>query len=396
MDSTILMIINNSNCKKALVTLLSALECAINTQYKVILIDGRINKKNKRLIQKCLTNKAGFSFLKIKGIVQEDDIENLDLRKVKVDIIGNSIIFLQSNVLIRNDLSVMMKKYKNTIAAGLNIARDKDIDAIQKKKYDYGCIFFCTSKITEDIYSFKSAEGYDIIQNMDVTDYFYPHPMISLKEINSYLGKRYESFESIETSASVVRLYTSVETRLRKNNVFSREWCSYLAEIPMGEEKFEEKTLETNDRLKFIRKTTAPSKVVYKMLGITLIEKKITGGDYVIKIAKIPVIKKKTVGFYIYKYVGPFRIDKELNYQFIDSVLGQCVDEICTEIINANKMLEEKYTDKRKRIDIYDVKSMDNEIRNLDLYKLFNSIKTNTIRQEDEVRAGECYLNKTE
>mgnify|MGYP000274993931 CR=1 FL=1 len=387
MDISYLMIINNENYLECLVTVLSILaQKNWGDKFNFIFCDGGVVKKNKIKIANTL-KECDYVWIKCENVMLEDDILKMDLNFLKNR--ANYVIFVQSKVMIRKNLSYLVKKYDGKIAMGCNPTRTVH-DGMHI--WDYGLIIMDIGKVTNSHPTLQQLIESNAIDKIDTSDYFHYHPMISLTEINHFEKSTYEDLDLVELSASVVKLFSSIGTRLRGNSLISKEWKGYLEEIPNVEEDLKIESNETVMHYGIFSKKIKEDEVKICIGKVPIAVKKVLGDEYVIKIFRIPVVKRRIVGLYIYKYFCGLRIDKQINFDMIDNVMLGIVNKLSNSIMEINGnflknyMLKTEFEIKETQITS---SKIEEEVQNLMLHDVFDKIRSGQITIEEEIRNGD-------
>lgn len=387
MDISYLMIINNENYLECLVTVLSILaQKNWNDKFNFIFCDGGIAKKNKIKIANML-KEYDYVWIKCENVMFEDDILKMDLNFLKNR--ANYVIFVQSKVMIRKNLSYLVEKYAGKIAMGCNPTRDVHEG---KNIWDYGLVIIDMDKVKNSSSTLQQLIKSNAIDKIETRDYFHYHPMVSLTEINHFEKSTYEDLDLVELSASVVKLFSSIGTRLRGNSIISKEWKAYLEEIPNVQEELKITSNENVIHYGIFLKKIKEGEVKICIGKVPIAVKKVLGDEYVIKIFKIPVVKRKIAGLFIYKYFCGIRIDKQINYELIDNVMLGIMNKLSNSIMEINSNFLKNYMLKTK-FDIKDTQitssKIEEEVQNLMLYDVFDKIRNGQITIEEEIRNGD-------
>lgn len=399
MNITIMMIITESNYYESIVTLYSVLEQKNwNEKYNLILVTSKISNRNKKKLKLLFEDKANCEILKDNDLQSEDDILNYDLRKIRV--INGNIIFLQSKVFIRKSISYLLKNYSNenkALSAAITIPRGIKNDNFQKCNIDLGLIIINMDKIRGKSYKISTFCGENNFDIISLEDYFYLHPTISTNEVNTFFNSAYMNFDTVEASAVVVRMFSSIETRIRGNNIICREWSSYLKEIPGAVSFFLDNNNFIKSQFKIINKKSNSLGTCYYFCNIPILQKKYCSGGYKIKLFKLTIYKSIINSFYVKAYFLGVRISKELNYGLIDSLLTEKFNKLANDINLMNVRMNDLYCSKN-------AEKLENEEINLDIlyskikglrvYNVFKRLQDGEILREDEIRSGDLYINE--
>lgn len=397
MNASLLMIIDNTNYYQCLVTILSVFQNnQTREKIRIFFVEGTLAKERKKELKQFLASKAHVRFIKAKNIHSEKDIIKLDLRLLHTTDC-EKVLYFQSNTMIRKDLKYLLDKYNGSITAGKNIIRTIEESSSDIIPYDFGFIIIDLNAISNTMYTIEMAIRKKSINIMSIEDYFYIHPMISLYEVNSYFKTNYTNLDIWEENAAVVKLFSSIETRLREKTIFSREWVSYLKEIPNGYEK----AIGNSCLSQFgpISRIRTDSETSYYWKRILIISKKYIDSNYTVSILGIPFFRYKESEFYSTSYFLFFRIRKKINWGYIDAIFSSCINDIAAEINKINVRLNENYELKKERNKIYeklDSEKLLEEVNDLELYNLFKEINSNNVIRENEIRLKSVCKNGEE
>ncbi len=386
---SILMILNDDNYYECMVTVLSVVKHIYKKRARVIFLESNLKRKNKNIVINGLEKYLQVRFIKTKNVSEEKDILNYDLRQLK-SLHVSRVCFLQSNVLVRKEIVPVIKKYCGCIAAGRTIARDKKIMPKGWPLYDLGFCIVDFRMITDQLYTLEMAIQKGIVRDVELEDYFLVHPMISLEEVNRFYKKEYKRLELPEQNAAVVKLYSSLETRLLESTDVSKEWSWYLKMIDGAVERITAKAGVKESRVGFFSKKTGMFGTEFTVFDLPFLQKKYSGLSYVVKVFGIPVLWRKINGFFMDTYLCRVRISKEINFTYLDSIFFKCSCEIADAINKADQRLKKIYKlrDGLQKIKMIDSQELEKKVEQLAWYGLFQKLKSGEISQEDEILAG--------
>lgn len=387
MRMTFLMIINQKNYYEGITTILSVLgQKSWNDEYQVVLVYNDLDKAMRKSAEEFLGGKANVVLMKDTGVNDEQDILKLDLKKIQE--ISERFFVLQSKTFVRKNINYLYEKYKDKIVAGKNVARCFSTGEAEIEKHDWGFASVDTRVLPADVNCLMDVEKQNLVQDFDLEDYFHVHPMISLAEVNGCFKASYSDLDLLESEAAVVRLYTSIETRLRECTMVAKEWSYYFKSVPQVSKEIERKLDKQIIKSGFVFVRANSFEAEAGILGIPLIKKKYSQSGYVIKVLGIPVITQKNSEFFQKTYLLGVRICKEINFAYIDQMLVERSLEIGKEIEAASQRLADNFVANNERevsnVKV-DTKKLSEEANSLLLYDLFKALKSNKVDKQEEI-----------
>lgn len=387
MKISFLMIINQKNYYECITTMLSVWgQKNWDDEYQVIFIYSDLDKHSRKAVSQFMSEKMNVVFLKDTDVVQEQYIYNLDLNKIRK--FSGRFFFIQSKVLVRKNIDYLYDKYKNAVTAGKNIKRCFSDDEEKIQKYEWGFVSIDMGALPEGVNCLREAEERNLIHSFELEDYFYIHPMISLQEVNNSFDTSYENLDLVESEAAVVRLYSSIETRLREYTMPAKEWSYYFKSIPQSSKKIGSKLDKQVLRSGIVFKRANTFEVEAGIIGIPLVKKRYTSSGYVLRILNIPFVKQKNIDFFKKTYFLGIRVCKEFNFAYVDQLFVERASELARGIGDANRRLMENYAAKNNmEMDnmIIDTEKLMSKADSLILYDLFKSLKDGSVNKQKEI-----------
>lgn len=374
MDVNLMMIINEDNYFESMVTLHSILEYKKNEKYVLTVLTSDLKKKKKDGIQRLLNGLSELNINYVKEATCEDSIWNMQLDKMNLT--TGKFVFVQSKVLFRKNITWALGKRENIATVALLTPHHGK--NYEEKKVDLGLVVIDATKIKDKKLKLKDIVSEYECDLFDIEEYYNIHPMVSAQEYENYRNRHVDDFSLIEMNAKAVRLYSSLESRLRSLRVVDKEWKRYWNDVHERAN-----SINLNKEVKLISKIADHTGTRVCVGNVPIMQKKYFNQNYEIRILGIPVVKYYDDAFYKKKKVFGIVCEKTFCFSKIDELIIERINLVVASLGQANKRILES-TSNDGRV-VLDGKELEKKVEALYFLQLISDLQNKKISAKDEI-----------